>query len=127
LVALIHKETARKSNFSSTNKGLVDLEAIIGTLAEGWVDERDKAILDTIYYCESCNMVLEPGDTDIERHRKDLPNHKLRKVLIVRCGHCGNIVTDSYAQYSPQLNSFWCKNCLSDKTNHREFYGDPGR
>jgi len=96
-------------------------------LAEGWVDERDKAILDTIYYCESCNMVLEPGDTDIERHRKALPNHKLRKVLIVRCGHCGNIVTDSYAQYSPQLNSFWCKNCLSDKTNHREFYGDPGR
>jgi len=101
------------------------VEATIGTLAEGWVDERDKAILDTIYYCENCNMVLEPGDTDIERHRRDLPNHKLRKVLIVRCGHCGNIVTDSYAQYSPQLNRFWCKNCLSDKTNHREFYGDP--
>ena len=103
------------------------MEAITDPLAEGWLDERDKAILDTIYYCESCNMVLEPGDTDIERHRKDLPNHKLRKVLIVRCGRCGNIVTDSYAQYSPQLNRFWCKNCLSDKANHREFYGDVRR
>ena len=91
-------------------------------MAEGWVDERDSAILDTIYYCESCNMVLEPGDIDIDRHKKDLPNHKLRKVLIVRCGHCGNIVTDSHAQYSPQLNRFWCKSCLFSTSFRQEFY-----
>src|SRR5437879_13372937 len=55
------------------------------TMAENWVDERDKAILETIYYCENCNMVLEPGDNDVEWHKKDLPNHKMRKVFIVRC------------------------------------------
>src|SRR5437879_11080874 len=55
------------------------------TMAENWVDERDKAILETIYYCENCNMVLEPDDSDVERHKKDLPNHKMRKVFIVRC------------------------------------------
>ena len=91
-------------------------------MAEGWVDERDRAILDTIYYCESCNMVLEPGDIDIDHHKKDLPSHKLRKVLIVRCGHCGNIVTDSHAQYSPQLNRFWCKSCLFSTSFRQEFY-----
>src|SRR5438552_7069577 len=71
-------------------------------MAENWVDERDKAILETIYYCENCNMVLEPRDIDVEQHKKDLPHHKMRKVFIVRCGHCGNIVTDSHAQYSPR-------------------------
>ncbi len=40
-------------------------------MAENWLDERDRAILETIYYCENCNMVLEPGDIDIERHKKE--------------------------------------------------------
>ena len=71
-------------------------------MAEGRVDERDRAILDTIYYSESCNMILEPGDVDIERHKKDLPNHKMRKVFIVRCGNCGNIATDSHAPVQPR-------------------------
>lgn len=92
-------------------------------MGERWVDVRDRAILETIYYCESCNAVLELHDTDVERHKKDLPNHKMRKVLIVRCGNCGNIVTDSYAQYSSELNQFWCKNCLTDQCNHKTFYG----
>jgi RNase P subunit RPR2 len=96
-------------------------------MSEDWVDERNKAILNTIYYCESCNMILEPGDLDIERHKKDLPSHKLRRVLIVRCGHCGKIVTDSYAQYSPQLNRFWCKNCLVDTHSQQEFHTEPNK
>ena len=83
-------------------------------MAENWVDERDRAILETIYYCENCNMVLEPGDSEVERHKKDLPHHKMRKVFIVRCGNCGNIVTDSHAQYSPERNQFWCKNCIAE-------------
>ncbi len=74
-------------------------------MAENWVDERDKAILETIYYCENCNMVLEPGDTDVEQHKKELPHHKMRKVFIVRCGLCGNIVTDSHAQSAPRETS----------------------
>ena len=28
-------------------------------MAENWVDERDKAILETIYYCENC--IAETG------------------------------------------------------------------
>jgi len=83
-------------------------------MAENWVDERYRAILETIYYCENCNMVLEPGDSDVERHKKELPHHKMRKVFIVRCGLCGNIVTDSHAQYSPERNKFWCKNCIAE-------------
>jgi len=83
-------------------------------MAENWVDERDKAILETIYYCENCNMVLEPRDIDVGRHKKELPHHKMRKVFIVRCGNCENIVTDSHAQYSPERNQFWCKNCIAE-------------
>ncbi len=83
-------------------------------MAENWVDERDKAILETIYYCENCNMVLEPGDIDVEQHKRDLPHHKMRKVFTVRCGHYGNIVTDSHAQYSPERNQFWCRNCIAE-------------
>lgn len=81
-------------------------------MAENWIDEQDTAILDTIYYCETCNALIEPGDEDVNRHRRDLAHHKMRKVLIVRCGHCGNVVTDSYARYSSERNQFWCKNCI---------------
>ena len=97
-------------------------------MAENWVDERDKAILETIYYCENCNMVLEPGDTDVERHKRELPHHKMRNVFIVRCGNCGNIVTDSHAQYSPERNQFWCKNCISSSASTlQEFHTTPSK
>jgi DNA-directed RNA polymerase subunit N (RpoN/RPB10) len=38
----------------------------------------------------------------------------MRRVMILRCSRCGNVVTDSYAQYSPEKNRFWCKNCISE-------------
>jgi RNase P subunit RPR2 len=103
---LERRKQARANHFPS--------RSTIAAMAENWVDDRDKAILETIYYCENCNMVLEPGDSDVERHKKELPHHKMRKVFIVRCGHCGSIVTDSHAQYSPERNQFWCKNCIAD-------------
>ncbi len=96
-------------------------------MAENWVDQRDKAILETIYHCENCNMVLEPGDSDVERHKKELPHHKMWRVFIVRCGLCGNPVTDSFAQDSPKLNRFWCKSCLFSKDSRRDFYGETER
>lgn len=95
----------------------------IELMAENWVDERDKAILETIYYCENCNMVLDTSDNEVQHHKKELPGHKMRKVFIVHCGHCGSIVTDSHAEYSPERNQFWCKNCLADANNHEGFYG----
>lgn len=83
-------------------------------MVEEWVDERDKSILNTVYYCETCNLIIDPGDADISLHKKDLPHHKMRRVMILRCGRCGNVVTDAYAEYSPEKNLFWCRNCISE-------------
>jgi uncharacterized Zn finger protein len=94
-------------------------------MSEDWVEARDKSVLDTIYYCETCNFVLERGDTDVSRHKNELPNHKMRRVMILRCSHCGNVVTDSHAEYSPERNQFWCKSCLFDKEARREFHEHP--
>ena len=78
------------------------------------VDERDKAVLNTVYYCETCNIIIETGDVDVSLHKQELPHHKMRRVMILHCGRCGNVVTDSYAEYSPEKNQFWCKNCISE-------------
>ena len=83
-------------------------------MAEDSAEERDRTVLSTVYYCETCNTIIEPGDADISIHKKELPHHKMRRVMILRCGRCGNVVTDSYAQYSPEKNQFWCKNCISE-------------
>ena len=83
-------------------------------MADDWVEERDKAVLNTVYYCETCNIIIELGDADISIHKKELPHHKMRRVMILRCSRCGNISTDSYAEYSPEKNQFWCKNCISE-------------
>ena len=94
-------------------------------MSEDWVEARDRSVLDTIYYCESCNIVMERGDSDVVRHKNELPNHKMRRVLILRCSHCGNVITDSFAEYSPERNQFWCKSCLFDKEARREFHEHP--
>ncbi len=90
-------------------------------MADDWVEGRDKAVLNTVYYCETCNMIIELGDADILIHKRDLPHHKIRRVMILRCGRCGNVVTDSYAEYSPEKNQFWCRNCISE-TGADEFH-----
>ncbi len=94
-------------------------------MADEWAEERDKAVVDTVYYCETCNVIIEPGDADVSLHRRDLPHHKMRKVITLRCGKCGNIVTDSYAEYSQEMNQFWCKNCLFSTNSRHEFHGEP--
>ncbi len=93
-------------------------------MGEDWAEQRDKAILDTVYYCETCNIIIEPGDMDVERHKIELTHHKMRRVMILRCGHCGNVVTDSYAEYIAEKNQFWCKNCLSDTSSRQEFHSE---
>jgi formylmethanofuran dehydrogenase subunit E len=87
-------------------------------MAKDWAEERERGILDSVYYCETCNMIIEIGDEDVQRHKTELPHHKMRRVLSLRCGRCGNVVTDSNAQYSPEKNQFWCKNCVSDAGVH---------
>jgi hypothetical protein len=106
---------------SSWNIGLFQGEPSYYFMADDWVEKRDKAVLNTVYYCETCNMIIEPGDADISIHKRELAHHKMRRVMILRCGRCENIVTDSYAEYSPEKNQFWCKNCISEtgaKTFH---------
>ncbi len=90
-------------------------------MSDDWVDERDKGVLDMLYYCETCNITIEPGDVDVARHKKELPHHKMRRILVLRCAHCGNVVTDSYAEYSPERNQFWCKTCIAELGFH-EFH-----
>jgi hypothetical protein len=83
-------------------------------MADEWAEQRDKAVLDTVCYCETCNIIIESEDADISIHKRDLPHHKMRRVMILRCSRCGNVGTDSYVQYSPEKNQFWCKNCISE-------------
>ncbi len=55
-------------------------------MADDWVEGRDKAVLNTVYYCETCNMIIELGDADILIHKRDLPHHK----ILVQELHFGN-------------------------------------
>ncbi len=57
-------------------------------------------------------MVLDMGDPEVQQHKIDKPSHKMRRVQVVRCARCGQVVTDSYAQYSVERGQFWCKNCV---------------
>ncbi len=79
---------------------------------EDRLEQRDKGVLLTIYFCESCNMVLDLSDPEAQQHKIDKPSHKMRRVQVVRCAHCGQIVTDAHAQYSVERGQFWCKNCV---------------
>ncbi|SRR5712692_7088261 len=97
-------------------------------MSDDWAVEREKSVLDTIYYCETCNIVIERADPDVAQHKKELQNHKMRRVMILRCGRCGNVVTDSYAEYSPERNQFWCKNCISSSASTlQEFHTTPSK
>jgi hypothetical protein len=51
-------------------------------MTDDWAEDRDKAVLNTVYYCESCNIIIELGDADISIHKKDLPHHKMRRVMV---------------------------------------------
>jgi DNA-directed RNA polymerase subunit RPC12/RpoP len=83
-------------------------------MGDEWAEEREKAVLNTVYYCETCNLIIEHGDADISTHKRELPHHRMRRVMILRCSRCGSVVTDSSAEYSPEKNQFWCKNCISE-------------
>src|SRR3989442_8566015 len=74
-------------------------------MGENWTEERDKAVQNTVYYCETCNYIIEPGDLDISIHKKDLPHPKRRRVMILRCSSWGDIVTDYNAQYRLEKTS----------------------
>ena len=77
------------------------------------LEARDLAVTGSFFFCEVCNTVCEYGDALWEEHQKSLKFHKMKRMLLLRCWNCGNVVVDAYAEYSPERNQFWCRNCIS--------------
>jgi hypothetical protein len=73
---------------------------------------REKAVTGTFFFCEVCNSVCEYGDLVWLEHHTELKFHEMKRMLLLRCAQCGNIVVDAYAEYSLERNQFWCRNCI---------------
>ena len=111
-IDLVRKEipvTSRRAYFDNAGTGPPSIN-VLNAIHEYLTDWRDYGE----NWEEWLPIIIELGDADISIHKRDLPHHKMRRVMILRCSRCGNVVTDSYAQYSPERNKFWCKNCISE-------------
>jgi len=75
---------------------------------------REIAIAGNFFFCEVCNLVCEYGDPLWQEHQSQLKFHKMKRMFLLRCARCKKVVVDAYAQYSPERNQFWCKNCIGD-------------
>jgi hypothetical protein len=75
---------------------------------------REQAIAGNFFFCEACNLVCEYGDALWREHQSQLKFHKMKRMFLLRCATCKKVVVDAYAQYSPERNQFWCKNCIGD-------------
>lgn len=73
---------------------------------------RELAVTGSFFFCDRCNCVCEYGDEIWEEHQASLKFHKMKRMLLLRCWNCGNVVVDAYAEYSPERNQFWCRNCI---------------
>lgn len=73
---------------------------------------RELAVVGNFFFCEVCNVICEYGDSIWTEHRNDMRFHRMKRMLLLRCALCGDIVIDAYAEYSPERNEFWCKNCI---------------
>lgn len=78
------------------------------------LQSRDLAVMGNFFFCEACNSVCEYGDPVWQEHQKELKSHKIKRMLLLRCANCGTVVVDTYAEYSPERNQFWCRNCIGD-------------
>src|SRR5208283_226166 len=76
-------------------------------------ETRDSAVTGSFFFCEICNTVCENGDPLWQEHQKSMKFHKMKRMLLLRCWNCGNVVVDAYAEYSPERNQFWCRNCIT--------------
>jgi hypothetical protein len=38
----------------------------------------------------------------------------MKRMPILRCWKCGSVVLDAHAEYSPERDQFWCRNCIGD-------------
>ncbi len=81
---------------------------------------RERFITDNVYFCETCNLVMEAASPDLSRHKGELKHHKLKRLFVVKCFRCGKEVLDVYAEFSPERNEFWCRNCI-EKSGYSQF------
>ena len=82
--------------------------------------KRELAVTGSFFFCEVCNLICEYGDPAWQEHQQQLKFHEMKRMLILRCWNCGKTVIDAYAQYSPERNQFWCRNCI-EKTGYLNF------
>jgi hypothetical protein len=75
---------------------------------------RELAVTGNFFFCEVCNLVCEYGDALWQEHQSQLKFHKMKRMLLLRCWNCQKVVVDAYAEYSPERNQFWCKNCIGE-------------
>jgi recombinational DNA repair protein (RecF pathway) len=75
---------------------------------------RELAVAGNFFFCEVCNLVCEYGDPLWQEHQAQLRFHRMKRMLLLRCAKCGTVVVDAYAEYSPERNQFWCKNCIGE-------------
>ena len=75
---------------------------------------RELAIAGNFFFCEVCNLVCEYGDPLWQEHQSQLKFHKMKRMFLLRCARCRKVVVDAYAEYSPERNQFWCKNCIGE-------------
>ncbi len=73
---------------------------------------RELAVVGSFFFCEVCNAVCEYRDPVWQEHQKEMKFHKMKRMLIIRCWNCGAVLVDAYAEYSPERNQFWCRNCI---------------
>ncbi len=73
---------------------------------------RELAVVGSFFFCEVCNSVFEYGDSAWQEHHKDLKFHKMKRMLLLQCAQCKRVVVDAYAEYSPERNQFWCRECI---------------
>jgi len=80
----------------------------------GRFEAREQFVKDSVYFCETCNEVIE-GGVELRRHRSKLKDHKLKRHFVLTCANCGQEILDIYAQFSPERNEFWCRACIEKK------------
>ena len=73
---------------------------------------RELAVVGTFFLCEVCNAVCEYGDLDWQEHQNEFKFHRMKRMLLLRWWNCESVVVDAYAEYSPERNQFWCRNCI---------------
>ncbi len=77
-------------------------------------NSREFAVAGSFFFCEVCNAICEYGDPLWLEHHRETKFHRMKRMLLLRCAHCGNVVVDAYAEFSPERNQFWCKNCIGE-------------